>query len=415
MYPRLVRAVLAFLSLAVAGCTGTLGGERRDGGSLDAPVAPGTDAPIPPGTDAPIPPTIDSGPEPTFDAGPCGATLASAISFVDLGGVSGAAQAYPTSTGGVLVASPSGGNITLQRFDGAGAAFGPSASVAGDGLWGVAASPTANAILASRGDQLLLVIVPSGGGAAIETRLLGANDHTVTNNEWFGDLLRAGRLDWNGSEWITYSTVQRLWPDGIAHYGDTLRHYAASGAAGSVEWGWGCSHSMDVRLTHDASGALGPVCSSDCFPDKGVFFRHDTTVYLDPSGNCAGFVAQQLGGVANVGSDFLVGFTSGEGRGSIDPAVSRWSGGTVTPPVWLSDAAGDASELHVAPFESGAIAAWIDGSDGHVVRLSATGAIVGTTETIPASHLSGAGDFFAYADGDVGWLVGNRLARLCAN
>jgi len=48
-------------------------------------------------------------------------------------------------------------------------------------------------------------------------------------------------------------------------------------------------------------------------------------------------------------------------------------------------------------------------------RLSATGTLVGTVETIPATDVSGAGDFFAYADGDVGWVVGSRLARLCAN
>lgn len=415
--------IVAVLLCGPVGCTGALGGERVDAGGgldapalpgLDAPALPGTDAPIAPGTDAPVSPGTDAGPEPTIDAGPCGSSLASSIAFVDLPGIGGGAQAYPTPSGGVVVASPGGGSITVQRFDGAGGVFGPSASVAGDGLWGVAASAAQNAVLVSRGDELVLVILPSGGGAAIETRLMGAVDHGVMGSEWFGDLLRAGRLDWNGSEWITYATVQRLWPDGIAHYGDTLRRYSPTGAAAGVEWDWGCSHSMEVRLTHGPSGELGPVCSSDCYPEKGVFFRHRTTVYLDSSGNCAGYVQQALGGVAAVGSDFLVGFTSAEGRGSVDPGVARWSGGSVTAPVWLSDAAGDASELHVAPFESGAVAAWIDGAEGRIVRLSATGAPVGAPETLASSALSGAGDFFVYADGDVGWLVGSRLARLCA-
>lgn len=400
---------------ALPACEGRLGTTREDASGLDARAsdAGGLDGggfDVPPGDAAPA----SDVPEPSVDAGPCGATLAGSLTFTELTGVGGGAQAAPTPSGGVLVAWTGSGTISLQRFDGGGAPFGSGASTAGDGLWGVAASADRNAVLVSRGDELLLVVFPSAGGVGAETRLMGANDHGVTNNEWFGDLLRAGRLDWNGSEWIAYATVQRLWPDGIAHYGDTLRHFTPSGAPATVEWGWGCSHSMEVRLTHDASGGVGPVCSSDCYPAKGVFFRHDTTVHLDPSGNCAGYVEQRLGGVASVGSAFLIGFTSRAGTpGSIDPGVVV-AGSSTSPVTWLSTDAGDAREMHLGAFEGAGIAAWIEGASAHLVRVAASGAPMGSPETLPSSDLSGAGDFFSYADGSVGWLVNTRLARLRA-
>jgi hypothetical protein len=412
-----VRTALTFVVLASLGCTGVLAGDRDapelDVPGLDAPRAdvPGLDAPVPdvPGLDAP---GIDSGPEPMIDAGPCGGTLAGSLSLVDLAVGSGA-QAAPTPSGGVLVAWRGAGDIQIQRFDGGGAAFGPALTTRGDGLWGVAASSDRNAVLVSRGDELVLVVFPAAGGSGAETRLMGAVDHMVTNNEWFGDLLRAGRLDWNGTQWIAYSTVQRLWPDGVAHYGDTLRRFAADGTAAGADWDWGCSHSMEVRLTHDAAGSVAPVCSSDCYPDKGVFFRHRTTVHLDPSGNCAGYVEQRLGGVAAISSGFLIGFTSrAGGRGSIDPGVAVASGSGIGTPTFLSADGADASDLHLAPYPGGAVAAWIEGG-GRLARLDAAGAVV-SSETIDVAAISGAGDFFAYADGDVGWVVGTRLARLRA-
>ncbi|MEI8255989.1 MAG: hypothetical protein WCJ30_09995, partial [Deltaproteobacteria bacterium] len=270
-------------------------------------------------------------------------------------------------------------------------------------------------VLASRGDQLVLVIVPRAGGAPThEERLMGAVDHAVTNNEWFGDLLRAGRLDWNGTEWVSYSTVQRLWPDGVAHYGDTLRSFHADGTPAGVDWSWGCSHSIEVRLTH-ATGAAGTgaVCSSDCYPGKGVYFMHSTLLFTDSSGNCAGSVGQRLGGVTAVSDGYFIGFTSAEGRASSDPAVVHVARDTTVGAVrWLSSAAGDASDLHVAAFGTGALAAWNEGAGGQLQQLDATGAPVGGAEPLDAALLSGADDFFAYTNGDVGWLSSRGLVRL---
>lgn len=403
---------------AILGCTGDLGGAPRldGGGGMDAAV---TDR------DAWIDPTIDSGPpvdaftpadggiDPPIDAGPCGATtLAGSITTTTITGAGGGMRATPTSTGGALLAW-SGSDVTLQRIDGAGAPFGAAIHVTGDGLWGVAASTDAYAVLVSRSDELLLVVTTTTGTVTHEERLMGAVDHTVTNNEWFGDLLRAGRLDWTGSRWISYSTVQRLWPDGIAHYGDTLRAFTPDGAPSSTYWGWGCSHSIDVRLSHDASGEPTPVCSADCYPGKGVFYAHDTEVFLDASGNCMGYVAQHLGGVAPVAGGSWVGWTSAEGRASQDPAIAL-VGGSAAAPIWLSSDAADASDMHLSPFEGGLVAAWVEGGSGHIVRLDAAGAPIGAVESIDAGLLSGADDFVPLVGGDVGWATSGRFARLRA-
>ena len=412
---RTTLALVVWLA-AIPACTGELGTARRDGGAMDAQLD----------RDAFIDPTIYSGPridggtpvvdgghETPFDAGPCGATtLAGSITTTPIAGASGSTRAFPTSTGGALVGWSSGG-ITLQRIDGAGAAFGSPIAITGDGLWGVAASADTYGALVSRGDELVLVLTSTTGTPVHEQRLMGAVDHAVTNNEWFGDLLRAGRLDWTGSRWLTYSTVQRLWPDGIAHYGDTLRAFTPAGAPDTTFWDWGCSHSIDVRLAHDASGQPTPVCSADCYPGKGVFYQHNTQVFLDPSGNCAGFVAQHLGGVAPLASGSWVGWTSAEGRSSQDPAIAL-VGSSAGAPIWLSSDAGDASDMHLAPFQGGLVAAWVEGSSGHIVRLTPAGAMMGSIESIDASLLTGADDFLVLAGGDVGWAAGNRFARLRA-
>jgi hypothetical protein len=60
------------------------------------------------------------------------------------------------------------------------------------------------------------------------------------------------------------------------------------------------------------------------------------------------------------------------------------------------------------------VAAWVEGGSASIVRLTATGAPMGAVEMLPSGDVAGASDFFAYADGGVGWLSGSRLARLRA-
>jgi len=143
---------------------------------------------------------------------------------------------------------------------------------------------------------------------------------------------------------------------------------------------------------------------------------HDTLVFADSSGNCAGSVQQRLGGIASVAGAFIVGWTSAEGRMSADPAVARVADDrSVAAPTWLSDAAGDDRELHVGSYASGAVALWI-GADGagRAVRIAASSALDGAAEPIDAAAIDGASDIVRLSDGDTAWIVGGRLARLRA-
>jgi hypothetical protein len=367
-------------------------------------------------TDTPTPPP-DGPIEPGFDAGPCGATTLVGAMTVTPIGVS-ARHAAPTSTGGVVVLGNMGSSTVMQRYDGAGSPVGSSFPVSASETFGIAASPDRYAVLYARdSDVLALSIFDTAGTRQADTVLLGGVPHDVTNNEWFGALIRQGRVTWSasGNVFVPYFTVQRLWPDGVAHYGDSLRTVRPDGSPDSTIWGWGCSHSMEVRIAAHAAG-LGPMCVSDCYPGKGVYFNHNTQVYSDPSGNCAGTVNSRAGGIAPVSGGFVMAFRSPEGRSSNDAAVVFVSdGGTVGTVAWLSSGP-DAQSVDVAALGDGAVAGWVVGSTGYVQRISSSGVPIATAETIAPDLLSGATDFFTYDNGDAGWVAGggsgSRLVRI---
>lgn len=421
--------VLGVLASVAVGCVGHVRDDgrdvvivadaRRDAASeiapLDAPTADVTSdiaredtfvAPI----DTPPPPP-DTPVEQPVDAGPCTAsTIASAITTTTLS--ISARFAAPTPAGGAVVYDGS----TVLRVDGAGQTVGAPLAIGASEPYGIAAMADRLAVLYARdSDVLALGIFDLAGTRITETVLLGAVPHDVTNNEWFGPLIRKGRVISTGTEWGVYFSVQRLWPDGIAHYGDSLRTVHADGSPGQTVWGWGCSHSMDVRLAVSGANGLGPLCVSDCYPGKGVYFDHNTFVYDDPSGNCAGIVDTQLGGVAAVNGGFLAAFRTPAARTATDAAIVRiaadHSVGAIT---WLTNGNGGASSVDVAAYGDGALVAWSAGGQGFVQRVDATGALTGAPESVDPALLSNATDFFTYANGDAGWAVGSQLVRVRA-
>jgi hypothetical protein len=371
------------------------GGDQNDGGSVTG---------------------FDAGSVTRFDAGPCGDSLEPAV--VPISGATSPGRnlhAAATPSGGAVIAYASGG-VRVVRVDGSGATVGEQ-TIAGNEVWGVATSGTTDAVLVDRGtDELFVVGV---GATPFETRMLGGVPHDVAENEWFGDLLRAGRLDWTGSEWVAYATVQRLWgSDGIAHYGDTLRRFQANGAPASTVWGWGCSHSIEVGLTHNASG-LGPACISDCYPDKGVFFHHQTQLFSDPSGDCLGRIATRMGGIAADANGFLVAFASPEGRSSMDVAVVRVANdrsfGAI---VWLTSDGADDGDARVAPYGAGFLVGYRSAAGDVLQRTDANGNALGAPVPFTGAPLAGSSDFFVHDTGDVGWVArtgsGLALARVRA-
>jgi len=414
-------------SLALLACTGQVTGP---GGTPDA-SADGT-TPPPDGTTLPdgAPPPTDSSTSdssttdtgtPPFDAGACSATtLADALTLTLVGGSSSANRVFgaPTSADGAVAAWSGGDGVHVVTLDGSGATIGSEVTVPGERPYGLAIADDGTiGLLVNRGmDALYLVALNADGSSRFEQLLIGEVDHGVTDNEWFGTGIRDGRLTWTGSQWAAYYTLQRLWNDGVAHYGDQLRLVNADGTSDRNIWGWGCSHSMEVRLAHDGS-SLGPLCASDCFPDKGVFFNHRTMLHTDSRANCSGGYSAHLGGVAPMASGFVVAFTAGDGRGSEDVATARIDGsGSAAETVFLTDAAGDETAPNIAPFDSGVIVGWVSGSASMLQRVSPDGTGMGAAESVPSAGLAEASDFFAFTNGDAGWIVGGRggvsLARL---
>ena len=433
MTSTLPRSLPLLLVVLLVACTGSVegGGGRADGGAgSDGGGLPGSDGGGPGvdgsgsdsggggGSDGGGPGT-DGGPV-GFDAGPCsGLTLATALSTVSLAGASASGDVFaaPTSDNGAVVAVETASGARIQRFTGAGAAVGSAIDVAGNGLWGFDASADTWAVMVSRGtDALYLVAVEPSAAMRFEVKLLGEVDHMVTNNEWFGTGIRYGRLLWDGTRWATYYTVNRLWPDGIAHYGDQLRFFDASGGDDGTAWGWGCSHSMEVRIAHNGT-TLAPVCASDCFPEKGIHVNHRSAMlYPDEGGsNCAGRYGTTLGGVVPTSDGFWVTFTATDARASHDVAVIHVANDyTPGSPIWLTADAYDDANVHAARYGAGFVVAWTGmGGTDRIARLDTTGTVVEGPVDVPTAALAGASDFFLFSNGDVGWATGSgQLARL---
>ncbi len=420
------RLRLGLLIVSLGACQGTVttgrggsdGGSTsgRDGGGAGVDGGAGADGGAG-GSDAGGDP-VDSGGAPPFDAGPCeGSSLLDLLAVTSLSGASPSGQPFaaPNDSNGAVVAWAGGSAVTLQRVGGDGAAAGAPVTVAGNGLYGLDVAPSGWGVLVSRGsDALYIVVVDASGGTVFEERLLGEVDHEVTNNEWFGTLLRYGRLSWTGSEWAAYYTVNRLWPDGIAHYGDQLRLFGPDGSAGSTLWDWGCSHSMEVRVRHNGS-LLGPVCASDCYPSKGIHFNHRSAMlYPDEGGsNCAGGYGTSLGGLVPMPDGFWVTFTATDARASHDVGmVHVGNDRRAGDPIWLStDAVRDAN-VHAERHGDGFVVAWTAGGTDRIARLDASGSVIEGPVDMPALGLAGASDFFPFSNGDVGWVTGTSLARL---
>ncbi len=405
----------ALLTSMAASCDGSLGGTGGDGGGGggDARLA---DANGDDGGSA----GSDGGSTP-FDAGPCAGSLASSLSIVTASDVHASGELFAAPTdGAATVLGWVDGSVHVRRIDPTGASAGPDITLSANELHGVAAAADAYAALVARdADVLALEVVGTDGSMIADHTILGGVDHDVTGNEWFGPLIRHGRLVWTGTAWAAYYPVQRLWPDGIQHYGDQLRTFARDGSPVDTLWDWGCSHSVDTRLASNASG-LGPVCTSDCYPGKGVYFMHDTLLYDDPSGDCMGGVDTHLGGVAGVAGGFWVAFATPAGRSSRDVGLARVAGGRLDGAVtWLASSAAVEDDVHLAAApDGGAVAAWSDGTSGHIVRVDPGGA-AGTVEDIDNALVRGASDYFSWPSGDVGWALpgtsGARLVRLPAS
>ena len=117
-----------------------------------------------------------------------------------------------------------------------------------------------------------------------------------TVNTEFDDWLGDSRLTYGDGTYAAYYTVYGTgsWMDG--HHGDQLRYVNSSGSI-TGGWEWGCSHSMAELISWDQDLGFVALCSSDCYPSKGLV-RNNSQNLVASDGNCGGLVSLQLGQMA---------------------------------------------------------------------------------------------------------------------
>ena len=323
------------------------------------------------------------------------------VSSTPVGGASTYAPPHPhmfaapdEGVGVVLGWAASGGGVHLTVVDGHGEPTGDDFQVDGRGIHGLAVGDDGYAVLVYRpSDELALVEVSRSGTVQFDQTIL-SGDYWWQTTWWMGD----GRLLWTGSEYVVYVHVSHG-----GHEGDTLCYLSGGGAPQSGGWTWGCSHSMDQRVTvHD--GRTTAICLSDCYPGQGIFLNNSTTISLETGGNCAGNIDGSLGGLVTDSGGSWFNFGSSMDRNGEDIAlVHIGQNGSVGPKQWLTDTPGQVeASAHLAPFEGGLLAAWQLGNQTLMVRLLATGEPDGDAVVIP-TRVAAHDDFFVHTDGDVGW------------
>lgn len=128
-------------------------------------------------------------------------------------------------------------------------------------------------------------------GDAIWTTNL--NSTIAVADFWLGD----SRLAYGNGLYIAYFTVRGVVGGSTGHYGDQLTYVDDGGHIQPGGWDWGCSHSLAQLVGyHPDLDQFMSICSSDCYPGKGIF-ANDNQVY-QADGNCGGSASAQLGQIA---------------------------------------------------------------------------------------------------------------------
>ncbi len=349
--------------------------------------------------------------KPELDVGACTA----ALSFVDVTLPQPAQRPFyaAAAPSGETVFAWSDGSVHVRRVDVTGATSGLDATIAGEGVHGLAVTADGAALLVARApDVLAFVRVDAAGAVKADKELTGKSDHATVGSEWYdynGSFFAdGGRLFWNGTAYVANFPIYRRWPDMIAHTGDTLRHLGRDGVASGGGWSWGCSHSLDVRLAKSGDSE-GVVCLSDCYSQKAILWHNSTVIPPEPTGNCSGTSQAALGGLVAVSDGFWLTYISPTGRQARDVAlVKLGKDGKPGTPTWLTTGAADdhSSGAHLAPFAGGLLATYAKGGKSWVLRISLDGGAAGTpgTATELAAEFADKDDFFAWPNGDVGWV-----------
>jgi len=367
------------------------GGGAGDGGGTTTDVGGGGDPSAGPTTTT----TGSSG----GGAPPCTAeTLAESVRIVTVADAapSGSRAVTSQAGSGSVVAWVGADGVHITPLDAVDARAGSDVVVEGTQVFGVAATETDAAVLVARApDYMTFIRVDRAGTVLARADLVGGGDHAVEGVEWFGEFAQTGRLVRQADgTYAAYHALHRHWPDGIGHQGDTLRLLDGSGVAVGSGWGWGCSHSMDQRLAYGPGGLI-PICISDCYPGKGIYFNHQSSMITDdPGANCAGGFATLLGGLVSTATGFALVYQD-------DTALAHLGLFDVNG-VNTSDRMLDVSgSSRLAAYEGGLLLGAQGASGASLTRLDAAGVAVGDAAEVPAGLPDQ--DFEGRADGEVAW------------
>ncbi len=314
----------------------------------------------------------------------------------------------PTPSGAKVAWGDTSGNIHVTTLDDQNNKVGQDVTLPGNELRGFVAHTSGFAVLFQRGqDEMALVGFNSAGQQVFDVTIVGNVDHDQTGAKWirreWGDY---GRLAFHGGTYATYFGHVQNWGDRGIHQGDLLYYYDMTGNRTQVGWDWGCSHSLDVRIAYDGS-RFGPVCLSDCYPEKAIMYNHrGAKIHDEPSGNCSGSSSAELGGLVALNGSLWLTFVSPEGRSSHDVALVSITNGQVGPIHWLTDTQAEETNAHLAVYGSNLLVAWQEGSNHFLAVVDTSGNFLVGPETVSGVSYGQQTDFVNYPNGDVGWSFG---------
>ena len=335
----------------------------------------------------------------------CADALAGRTSVTTIDVTQAASKAiYAEGPAGGVIAWSAPDGVHVTSLDAADGRVGEDIVIAGTEPFGVAVGPGGESVvlLSRPPDFMSFVRVDSAGAALAEVDLVGGGDHLQQGVEWFGEFARTGRLaDRGDGTYAAYFALHRRWPDDIGHQGDTLRLLDANGGA-LGGWDWGCSHSLDQRIA-SAAGQLGPICLSDCFPGKGIYFNHDDVeIVSDPAANCAGGASTVLGGVVPASEGgFWLSYGKLEGQSHAMTLARLDQAGVVVSSSAIP--AGDPAQHKLARYGgAGLLLGRGEGGSFVLEQRDGAGMPVGEPEIVPGLA-SPDQDFVEHSAGDVVW------------
>ena len=303
--------------------------------------------------------------------------------------------------GRAKVAWTDGSNVHVTPLDAADQRAGDDILVEGTEVRGLVAHDDGSAVLVVRGDAMVFERLSEAGTVQSSLPLVGGNSHETDGDRWIDDWPHQGRLAWSGTQYAAYFGQTGNHGSAGDHQGDHYSFISPDGALLDGGWDWGCSHSLDERLTHNGN-TFAPICTSDTYPGAGIWFRNRVEISPEPSIDNMGN-GTKLGGLVPAADGFWLSFTSPENRSSYDVVMIHVDNdGNPSGRVYLTDTSVDEEYSHLAAYGDNLLAAWSTGTELTLAVVNTTGAVL-EGPVVVSAQAGGFDDFATYPSGDVGW------------